>query len=195
MTEPLSLRRKLFLAGKSAQEVDKNGRGDGFKYARAEDVFTEASRVLEKQGILVIPSVESVEIRFLRNGGGAIAKASMSFEVMDTKSEEAFTKKWVGTGFDSLGDKAAYTAQTGAKKYFLASLLGIPFGTDPEDDGEPDTAPSAEALHIAAEQDRAAEQPDIPKGQDSDHATEAPEDQASAEGIESEIPADTEGLD
>jgi hypothetical protein len=154
-----TLRHKLFLAGKAAQEVKKNGDGDGFKYARAEDVLAEASRVLEKQSIVVIPSVEAVELRFLKNGG-AIAKASMSFEVTDTKTGETFTKPWVGTGFDSPGDKAAYAAQTGAKKYFLASLLGIPFGTDPEEDTKPEDSQPSEAEVVRREQDAAAEEPD-----------------------------------
>jgi hypothetical protein len=155
-----TLRRKLFLAGKAAQTVGKKGTGrDGdreFPYVRAEDILAEASRVLEKQNVVVIPSVEEVELRFLKSGG-ALAKVSMTFEVCDSRSEEALTKAWVGTGFDHPGDKAAYKAITGGTKYFLASLLGIPFGTDPEED-----SPSSEAEQIRQEQDDAAEEPDEP---------------------------------
>lgn len=162
MSEPeKALRRKLFLAGRAAQAVEKNGLSDdgGFKFVRAADVMAEATRVLEKQGVVVIPSVEDVELRFGR--AGAIAKVSLTFEVCDTKTEETITKAWVGTGFDKPGDKAAYKAITGGTKYFLASLLGIPFGTDPEEDAAPkDSAPS-EADRVRQEQDAAAETPDI----------------------------------
>jgi hypothetical protein len=159
MSETTTLRRKLFLAGQEAEAVEKNGEGDGFKYAKATDVIAEASRVLEKQGLVVIPSVEDVQLRFGKTG--ALATVSMTFEICDSESEETLTKAWSGTGWDFPGDKAIYAAITGAKKYFLGSLLDIPFGVDPEEDTEPDDEGSAEALQIAAEQDRAAEQPDL----------------------------------
>lgn len=156
-----SLRRKLFLAGKAAQAVEKAGDGDGFKYAKAEDVLAEASRVLEKQGILVLPSVDGVDLKFGRSG--CLATVSMTFEVCDTKTGETLDKSWIGTGWDHPGDKAAYAAQTGARKYFMGSLLGIPFGTDPEEDVGSSSSPEAvEVNRIRSEQDAAAEQPDVP---------------------------------
>jgi hypothetical protein len=211
----LTLRRKLFAAAKDAQAVAKNGDSEdgGFKYARAADVLTEASRVLEEQGIVIVPEVDDVQLRFAKSGDGALAIVSMTFEVCDSETEETITKKWSGTGWDDRpGDKALYTAITGSEKYFLAKLLNIPFGIDPEEDSEPKR--SAEALRIAAEQDRAAEQPDVPTGQESSQGTgasageDAPPDESSsahwtaapspdpvpAGGIESEMPADTEGL-
>lgn len=157
MSGETTLRAKLFAAAKDAQAVAKKGDSDegGYKYAKAADVLTEASRVLEEQGVLIVPSVEDVQLHFGRVG--CIAKVSMTFEVCDSETEETLTKKWAGTGFDKPGDKAVYAAITGSEKYFLAKLLNIPFGIDPEEDA----APSAEAQRIAAEQDRAAEQPDL----------------------------------
>jgi hypothetical protein len=157
-----TLRHKLFLAGKAAKAVEKNGEGNGFKYAKAEDVLAEASRVLEKQGIVVFPSVDNVDLKVGRTG--CLAIVSMTFEVCDTKGSETLEKTWVGTGWDHPGDKAVYAAITGARKYFMGSLLGIPFGTDPEQNVAPKDAPEeSEADQIRAEQDAAAETPDEPK--------------------------------
>jgi hypothetical protein len=168
----LTLRRKLFLAGQEAEAVEKNGDSEdgGYKYAKAKDVLAEANRVLEKHGLVVLPSTPDAELRFLK-GGGVLAKVSMEFEICDSEGDETILKEWRGTGFDRLGDKAIYAAITGAKKYFFASLLNIPFGVDPEG-GEPTTSP--EARRIAAEQDRDAEQPDVPTGQESDQSQVAP---------------------
>lgn len=154
-----SLRRKLFLARKAAVAVEKKGHNhDGdFKYAKAEDVLAEASKVLEKQSVVIVPSVESVEYRTGKTG--MLAVAQLEFEVVDTKSGEALTKRWAGTGWDMPGDKALYKAITGGTKYFLASLLGIPFGSDPEDDGS--TPSASDADRARTRQDRAAEAPDL----------------------------------
>jgi hypothetical protein len=157
-----TLRRKLFLAGRQVEEVAKNGvnRSGKYRYAKADDVLAEAERVLDKYGILIVPSVPSVELRFIK-GGGAIAKAEMEFEVTDTKTGESFTKPWAGTGFDKPGDKAAFAAQTGARKYFVAALLTIPIGTDPEEDTAPADEEPSDADLARERQDEAAEAPDV----------------------------------
>ena len=86
----------------------------------------------------------------------------MEFEIRDVDSGESFTLPWIGYGHDKPGDKAIYKGITGAKKYFLASLLEIPFvGADPEQDAAPADPVSLEAERIRKEQDRAAEQPDL----------------------------------
>lgn len=160
-----NLYRDLFLARKAADAVAKQGHSqDGdYSFARAEDVLEEAGRQLEKRDILIIPSVE--EVHWLVGKSGMIARVDLTFEVRSTKTGESFTRKWTGTGFDSPGDKAPYKAITGGEKYFLAKLLGIPFGTDPEADAAPaEQAPalSPEAQRISDEQDAAAEAPDQP---------------------------------
>lgn len=161
MSQTPTLRRKLFLARKAAEAIEKKGENETFHYtyARAEDVLKEAQRVLEKQGVLIIPSIESVEFKMGKSG--TLALVSMTFEVVDTKGGESFTKPWAGTGFDWPGDKAVYAAITGGTKYFLASLLGIPFGVDPEDEPAPVSTEKSDVTQIRNEQDRAAEAPDL----------------------------------
>lgn len=155
-----SLRRKLFLARRAAEAVEKRGtnaEGD-YTYARAEDVLAEASKQLEKKGILIVPSLVEEKLYFSQSGF-TIAKAVIEFEVFDTKTDESFKVRWAGTGHDSPGDKALFKATTGTTKYFLANLLGIPFGTDPE--AELDSASESEADRIRRDQDSAAEAPHL----------------------------------
>jgi len=156
--KPQTLRRKLFLARKAAEAVAKNGKsteGD-FTFARFEDVLAEASERLESKGILVIPQVIDEKLSF-STSGFAIATVVMEFEVCDTQGDESLTRRWSGTGHDSPGDKALFKAQTGCEKYFLAKLLGIPFGTDPEADADRAPSASPEADRLRAEQDAASE--------------------------------------
>ncbi len=162
-----SLRRKLFLARKAAKAVEKRGanaEGD-YTYARAEDVLAEASQQLEKRDILIIPSLVEEELSFGRQG--TIARATIEFEVVDTKTEEALKLRWSGTGHDVPGDKALFKATTGATKYFLANLLGIPFGTDPEAESA-EVAELSEGDRIRAAQDADAGRPDLAPVPDSD---------------------------
>lgn len=161
MSRTQSLRRKLFLARKAALAVAKNGNsaeGD-YSYARFEDVLAEASKQLEKRDIYYLPSMVDEELIMGRTG--VIAKSVIEYEIFDTKTDESLKVRWAGTGFDTPGDKALFKASTGTEKYFLARLLGIPFGTDPEADAGTASA-SPEADRIRAEQDAAAEKPDLP---------------------------------
>lgn len=157
-TAEQKLYRKLFEVAKAAQPVDKAGHNseDDYDFARYEDVLAEASKRLEEQGIHIVPQVASEELKFSRNGF-AIATAVMEFDVVDTETGFSITRRWSGTGHDEPGDKALYAAETGCEKYFLARLLRIPFGTDPEEDGD-----AAEAERVRREQDSAAEAPQDP---------------------------------
>jgi len=159
-----SLHRKLFLARKAAKAVGKHGQSESgdYYFARFEDVLAEASKQLEKKNILIVPQVVNEKLAFGKTGF-AIATVVMEFEVIDTKGDESLRLRWSGTGHDAPGDKAAFKAQTGCEKYFLAKLLGIPFGTDPEAEPTPPAESlSPEAQRIAAEQDSAAEAPQAP---------------------------------
>ncbi len=163
--KPQTLRRKLFLARKAAEAVAKNGHsaeGD-FSFARFEDVLAEASKQLEKRDIFYVPSMVEEELVVGRQG--VIAKAVIEYEVTDTKTDETLKIRWAGTGYDRPGDKALFKATTGTEKYFLARLLGIPFGTDPEAEIGPS---GREADQLRAAQDVETEAPDIPPIPESD---------------------------
>jgi hypothetical protein len=159
------LHRKLFLARKATEAVEKRGRNEehGYAFARFEDVLSEASKQLEKRDILVISEMKEEVLHLGKSKAEVLAKAVLNYKVIDTKTDESMTIRWAGTGYDEPGDKALFKATTGCEKYFLRSLLNIPFGADPEEPAatEPEPGRSPEAQKVAAEQDAAAEAPDV----------------------------------
>lgn len=163
------LHRKLLSARAAAEAVAKQGHAEdgGYYFARSEDILAEAERQLLSLGINWVPQVVGEELRFGKSG--CIAKVVIEYRVVDTIDGGELTLRWSGTGFDSPGDKAIFKATTGTEKYFLAKLLGIPFGTDPE--AEEQDSPTLleippedddEANQVRGEQDRAAEAPQVP---------------------------------
>jgi ERF superfamily len=172
------LHEKLFKARKEAAAVAKKGDGKDFKYARFEDVSLEANRLLEKHRLLIVPAVVGEDITFSRSRPLAFATVVMDFAVIDLTSGGELLLRWSGTADDEPGGKALFKAQTGCEKYFLAKLLRIPFGTDPEGDepqlpeessGNDDSTfldippESDDAERVRAEQDRSAEAAQVPR--------------------------------
>jgi hypothetical protein len=157
LTPEQKLHKKLFDARKAAEAVAKKGDGGEFDFARFEDVMNEASRLLDEKRILIVPSVVEEALRL--QSRFAVAKVAMEFEVIDLSTGHSIKKRWSGTADDEPGGKALFKAQTGCEKYFLAKLLRIPFGNDPETIERP----SAEAQRVAEEQDRTAEEPQAPR--------------------------------
>jgi ERF superfamily len=166
LTPEQKLHKKLFDIRKAATPVAKEGHnasGD-FDFARFEDVLKEASRLLDEKRILIVSEVIDEAVKVF--GRMAIAKVAMEFEVIDLSSGGSLTKRWSGSADDEPGGKALFKAQTGCKKYFLADLLRIPFGTDPETEEKSPTElhippEDDEAERLRAEQDRDAEEPQV----------------------------------
>ena len=136
----VTLAAKLAKARSAVQGIEKKGRNQkqGYDYVRAEDVVREAERVLGEQGVLVLPGISAIteeRVKTAKGGEALLIRVDLDYEVIDSASGEAISKPWVGYGYDAPGDKAIYKAITGAGKYFLAALLGISFGDDPEDGG------------------------------------------------------------
>ncbi len=162
-----SLQEKLFKARREARAVGKKGQGksgeEDFQFSRFEDVLAEAKRLLEKHRITYTASVVEEVLHFGQRG--CLAKVVIEYTVTDLSGGGALKVRWSGTGFDSPGGTALFMAQTGTEKYFLARLLQIPWGEDPEssESAAPDDAPNSEADRRRAEQDRAAEQADAPR--------------------------------
>jgi hypothetical protein len=167
LTPEQKLHKKLFDIRKEARAVAKEGRNESgdFDFARFEDVLKEASRLLDEKRVLILSKVTDEAVQVF--GRTAIAKVAMEFEVIDLSSGGSLTKRWSGSADDEPGGKALFKAQTGCKKYFLADLLRIPFGTDPETEERSSTelhippVDDGEAERLRAEQDRDAEVPQV----------------------------------
>lgn len=130
-------------ARKAAKLVAKDGKNtqQHYAYARAEDVIAEARKVLIEAGLVVVPSILKIVPTEMETGQGRPARivdATMKFTVTHVATGESEAFHWLGSGWDAPGDKAVYKAVTGGTKYFLAHLLAIPFGVDPEEGGEGD---------------------------------------------------------
>ena len=183
----IRLWQKIEAARNATKAVQKHGEHHGtedgakYRFARAEDAFIEAKRVFAEQRLIVLPGIPSTKQKW--GQVGLVLEVEMSFEVIDVETGESVTLPWVGFGHDKPGDKAIGKGITGAKKYFLASLLEIPFvGIDAEADEPPaDTASSREANRIREKQDREAERPDLqPVPDESD--LPAPDEEGLAHG-------------
>jgi hypothetical protein len=149
---PKHLAAKLDAARSDVQGVGKNGKAtEGYEFVQAIDVAVEAGRALKEHGILTVPSVRSLNVKYGKEA--TLVHATLSFEVVDVETGESVILDWAGSGLDNPGDKALYMAITGGTKYFRAWLLEIPFGIDPE-------APS-EADLLRQQQDVETERPDL----------------------------------
>lgn len=139
---------KLVIAASSAGGVAMEGKhSQGWSYARAEDVIREAQKALNGAGLIVLPTIGEVEkLREYKTSSGAygvMVQVEMLYRVIDPETGESEEMRFLGTGSDAPGDKAIYKGVTGANKYFYAGLLGIPFGSDPEEGGVGEGAQSA----------------------------------------------------
>lgn len=154
---------KLHRARDEANPVGKAGRNtqQNYSYAQAEDVIAEVQRALATVGVIVVPQVidvELIEAGETRGGTVArIAKVTLDFDVCDTETGYSMTRQWVGTGWDAPGDKAVYKAVTGGTKTFLAQLVGMAIGADPEGDDGSDGTKAAGSRRRRTAKDRPVE--------------------------------------
>lgn len=132
---------KLLKAQTAASAVEKKGRNteQGYAYAQASDVIEEAQRALHEAGLVgfMVPhegEVEQTELQARSGAAGLFVTLVASLRIADPDTGEEIELSFRGTGIDYPGDKAIYKAMTGAAKYAYASVLGIPFGDDPEAD-------------------------------------------------------------
>ncbi len=109
---------------------------DRYTYATLEDYIKGTRDIMSKHGFFMIGSIEKVEPladRVTRNGGIEHAvQVSLTLRLIH-QSGEWIEISCVGEGQDR-ADKAVYKAITGARKYAIASLLGLATADDPEAD-------------------------------------------------------------
>lgn len=157
----LKLHEKLFKARKEAQGVGRKGEGrsgeEDYYFSRFEDVLAEAKRLLQKHRLVYTASVIEEVLHFGQKG--CLAKVVIEYTVTDLAGGGSLKVRWSGTGFDTPGATALFMAQTGTEKYFLAKLLQIPWGEDPESQktAPPVAAGDLDPDRVRADQDRTAE--------------------------------------
>lgn len=122
---------ELGIIGKSGEN-----KFDKYTYATLEDYIKGTREIMSKHGFFMVSSVEKVDQlidRPTRNGGLEHAVQIQVTVRLIHQSGEWIEISCVGEGQDR-ADKAVYKAITGARKYAIASLLGLATSDDPEAD-------------------------------------------------------------
>lgn len=136
--------------GTKVSYLQKRGSNDaqGYKYARAQDVFLKVNEELHARGVACVASeVELLEsVSGLGKSGNqhrALVRITQTYR--HDESGETVTFQGLGGGQDS-GDKAVMKANTAALKYLLTNAFNISWGDDPEatdpETGEPTAKPA-----------------------------------------------------
>lgn len=111
----------------------------GYPYAKLEDFVTAAAPVLAKHGLGLLVSATAIHQLSDRvaQSGNALRYCRILIEgKILHESGESLTVTAYGDGEDS-GDKGVFKAQTGARKYLYAHVMGVATTDDPEHDGTP----------------------------------------------------------
>lgn len=143
MTDPTRcLVKKIAEVMKLVGGVPKRGfnKHFGYSFQTEPDILDAVRDELAKRHVILVPSVESFEIRDVKtkNGEDRLTSVLMRFTAMDGESGESFTFGMLGQGQDP-GDKGAYKAETGAEKYAVKKLLMLgDHEADPEADARTD---------------------------------------------------------
>lgn len=131
---PDNIHQKLREARSTLPAIEKRGQNTAqhYSYAMAEDVIGAAMVALDGQGLVCRFEFDHLSID--NSGNSMVMTVNGLLVLTDPDSGEQITQPIVGAGADKPGDKAAYKAQTGAKKYGLLNLLGIAVGDDPDEE-------------------------------------------------------------
>ena len=116
--------------------ADKRNKEQNYDYLSADQILQKAGDALSKNGVVIIPSITSTEIKMVDRGQGKPPRldAQVLFSMTVTDGQEKHESEWVGFGTDySTPDKAVYKAITSGHKYFEMKSLNIGIGND---DGE-----------------------------------------------------------
>ena len=127
----------------SVRSVEKNGRNDFHKYdfARVEDLLVKVQPAMVEAGLIIIQS----EVCHGTMAEGKVATVTYAFGLFH-KSGQGWASDAKLTGMAALfnhkgtvDDKAFNKCHTGARKYFLLSLLQVPTGDIPDVDDNTNT--------------------------------------------------------
>lgn len=139
---------RLVRAQHDAKRLEKTPAKNGMKfdYVTHDDIAQEAKRILAKNGILFLPSIE----RYEQDGNRTIVSVSAALINAD-KPEETFNTSGLGYGVDQQ-DKGPGKAYSYAVKYILAKTLLLNTSDDIEQHNI-DYTPSPEQIAEKTEAD------------------------------------------
>jgi hypothetical protein len=141
--------------------VPKTGENkyDRYTYAKLEDFVRASNGPLCKNGLALtfdVLGVENLEARKTKQGAEENGvRVHLQGKLLHV-SGQMLTAMGVGDGYDR-GDKAAYKALTGARKYLIANMLNLATTDDPEEDSAPAPARN-DAADLSRFKDEAREE-------------------------------------
>lgn len=137
------LYRKLAEIMGEIGKVEKRGYNafHNYHYVREGDLTDVLREKLSTKGIVIIPSLKSVQ------HDDTLTTAMMTFTFVDSVTGEKHEADWAGEG-DDKGDKGLYKAYTGSLKYFLMKMFLISQGDDPEGDTATDKRAETRSSHV-----------------------------------------------
>ncbi len=132
--------------------IEKNGKNtfQNYNYARIEDIIDGVKKILNENKLFCLTSVNTAVYlppKQTKNGVMQCVMIGLTTRLIHSSGE------WIeincyGEGQDS-GDKAAYKAITGARKYALTCLLTLSTTDDPENDsGEKNENDNYQTLEV-----------------------------------------------
>lgn len=145
-----TLHEKFLAAAQEAGFVSKSSQNtqQHYKFAGDEAISNKFREAMLKQGLLAYPTdIKFDEIQTIARDGKDTPNVlvSISGYLTITDGAESIMVASLGQGMD-VGDKAAYKALTGFKKYAYRMAVMMVTGDDPEiaraDEGETDSTPA-----------------------------------------------------
>lgn len=132
-----ALFKKIQQVQASVKAIEKTGEAKGYasyKYAEESEVLRDVKAAWLDAGLCVITTGTDAETGETQTPNGKLSKYArvrVHYAIVDVDTGEMVETSSCGYAENS-GDKAIYSATTGANKYFLMKFFGIPTGDDPE---------------------------------------------------------------
>lgn len=135
----MNLMQKILEVNKRVTTVDKGGKNtfSKYDYCRLGDILTPLRPHLHELGLVVTQSITNSkhELMFVDNGYYTISEVTCKTMVYDPESESSIEVFSTGYSTDKNGDKSAYKATTGARKYGISCAFCLEWDSvEPEDD-------------------------------------------------------------
>ena len=139
---------KIHAVNRRVTCIEKGGENKfaKYSYSRLGDILLPIRPLLTELGLVVTQSTSPIDNHVEEHDGKfyTVSSCSCVTTVYDTETGQSLSVNSVGFSMDKQGDKSAYKAITGARKYGVTSLFNLDWdAVEPEDDrydnNRPDT--------------------------------------------------------
>lgn len=130
---------KIHKINEQVQCVEKGGKNSfaKYSYSRLGDILSPIRPLLTRFGLVVTQSTSPIHnnVEVIDSKYYTSSACTCTTTVYDIESGQNISVESVGFSMDKAGDKAAYKAITGARKYGITELFNLDWdAVEPEDD-------------------------------------------------------------